>query len=157
LQGVLELMETINIVRVEGKEPKTAREAEFSAKLALLAGLGGMAAGRVAGAAEDAADVIGGAADAAAAAGQAVLDSTSAVFRCVSTLGVAPSTAQIQGIGCSTSLSACILRTKAVHSGAWLLCLVSLSSEDEWRLCRCNRQMALWTIRRQRLSIGCAP
>lgn len=83
MQGVMELMETIQIVRVEGHKPTTAREADFAAKLATLAGLGGTAAGRVAGAAADAASAVGGAADAAAAAGQTVLDHTSAVFHCV--------------------------------------------------------------------------
>lgn len=85
LQGVLELMETINIVRSEDKEPRTTREAEFAAKLATLAGLGGVAAGRVAGATAEAAGVVSNAADTAAAAvGHAVLDTTSAVYHCVS-------------------------------------------------------------------------
>jgi hypothetical protein len=81
VQGVLELMETINIVRVEGDAPKTAREAEFAAKLATLAGLGGLAAEKVAEAASDAGNAVSSAAD---AAGHAVLDGTSAAFHCVS-------------------------------------------------------------------------
>jgi hypothetical protein len=91
---VLELMETINIVRSEDEGPKTAREAEFAAKLATLAGLGGVAAGRVAGATAEAAGVVSGVADAAAAAvGHAVLDTTSAVYHCVSRVSFHISTA----------------------------------------------------------------
>lgn len=74
----------INIVRVNGRDPSTPREAEFAAKLASLAGFGGVAAGRIAEAAAGAADAVGGAADAAAAAGHAMLERTSAVFHCVS-------------------------------------------------------------------------